>query len=235
MKKIFLSFAIIMATVNVNAQVSVPEPEFVGSYSILTSDTTCDVLPKESGEVQQHKNKVSKFAKIAGAASKIGGAAGLLGMSTAGSMSGVVAGARVVGTASSVGSMAGAANALAGAVGMDIVFKGGSSAYQVADASGGIRLLVKADNNDHDPMDVYRIVKFRASKKERRIQWMEFEPALLGSGDASKAGFISFTGHKYGEQSYILEIPAEQLEKGEYGIFFYGLSTVVPTGTFGVK
>ena len=235
MKKIFLSFAIIMATVNVSAQVSVPEPEFVGSYSILTSDVTCDVLPKESGEVQEHKNKVSKFAKIAGAASRVAGAAGVLGMSTAGSMSGVVAGARVVGTASSVGSMAGAANALAGAVGMDIVFKGGNSAYQVADASGGIRLLVKADNNDHDPMDVYRIVKFRASKKERRVQWMEFEPALLGTGDASKAGFISFTGHKYGEQSYILEIPAEQLEKGEYGIFFYGLSTIVPTGTFSIK
>ena len=235
MKKIFLSFAIIMATVNVNAQVSVPEPEFVGSYSILTSDVTSDVLPKESGEVQEHKNKVSKFAKIAGAASRVAGAAGVLGMSTAGSMSGVITGARVAGTASSVGEVAGAANALAGAVGMDIVFKGGSSSYQVADASDGIRLLVKADNNDHDPMDVYRIVKFRASKKDRRVQWMEFEPALLGTGDASKAGFISFTGHKYGEQSYILEIPAEQLEKGEYGIFFYGLSTVVPTGTFSVK
>ena len=195
MKKVIFNIVMLMAAINGYAQVTVSEPEFVGSYSILTSDATCDVLPKESGEVQEHKNKVSKFAKIAGAASRVAGAAGVLGMSTAGSMSGVVAGARVVGTASSVGSMAGAANALAGAVGMDIVFKGGSSSYQVTDASGGIRLLVKADNNDHDPMDVYRIVKFRASKKERRVQWMEFEPALLGTGDASKAGFISFTGH----------------------------------------
>lgn len=235
MKKYYLNFAMLLAVSGAYAQVTVQEPEFVGSYNILTSDTTFEVLPKESGEIQEHKNKVSKWSKIAGAASRVAGAAGVLGMSTAGSMSGVVAGARVVGTASSVGQVAGAANALAGAVGMDIVFDGGKSTYQVKDTSGGIRLLVKAEDNEHDPMDIYRIVKFRASKKERRVQWMEFQPALLGTGDAAKAGFISFTGHKYGEQSYILEIPAEQLEKGEYGIFFYGLSTIVPTGTFGVK
>ncbi len=235
MKKVIFNIAMMMAAVNGFAQVTVQEPEFVGSYNLLTSDTTFDVLPKESGEIQEHKNKVSKWAKIAGAASRVAGAAGVLGMSTAGSMGGVVAGARVVGTASSVGQVAGAANALAGAVGMDIVFDGGKSTYQIKDVSGGIRLLVKAEDNEHDPMDIYRIVKFKSSKKERRVQWMEFQPALLGTGDAAKAGFISFTGHKYGEQSYILEIPAEQLEKGEYGIFFYGLSTIVPTGTFSVK
>jgi len=235
MKKVIFNIAMMMAAVNGFAQVTVQEPEFVGSYNLLTSDTTFDVLPKESGEIQEHKNKVSKWAKIAGAASRVAGAAGVLGMSTAGSMGGVVAGARGVGTASSVGQVAGAANALAGAVGMDIVFDGGKSTYQIKDVSGGIRLLVKAEDNEHDPMDIYRIVKFKSSKKERRVQWMEFQPALLGTGDAAKAGFISFTGHKYGEQSYILEIPAEQLEKGEYGIFFYGLSTIVPTGTFSVK
>lgn len=235
MKKYVLSIAMLLATSGAFAQVAVPEPEFVGCYNILTSDTSFDVLPKESGDVQEHKNKVSKWSKIASAASRVAGAAGVIGMSTAGSMSGVVTGARVVGAASSVGQVAGAANALAGAVGMDIVFSGGKSSYQVKDASGGIRLLVKAEDNERDPMDIYRIVKFKGSKKERRVQWMEFQPALLGTGDASKAGFISFRGHKYGEQSYILEIPAEQLEKGEYGIFFYGLSTIVPTGTFSVK
>lgn len=235
MKKVIFNIAMLMAAANGFAQVTVQEPEFVGIYNLLTSDTTFDVLPKESGEIQEHKNKVSKWSKIAGAASRVAGAAGMIGMSTAGSVGGVVTGARVIGAASSVGQVAGAANALAGAVGMDIVFSGGKSSCQVKETSDGIRLLVKAEDNERDPMDIYRIVKFKTSKKERRVQWMEFQPALLGTGDAEKAGFISFTGHKYGEQSYILEIPAEQLEKGEYGIFFYGLSTIVPTGTFSVK
>ena len=88
MKKVIFNIAMMMAAVNGFAQVTVQEPEFVGSYNLLTSDTTFDVLPKESGEIQEHKNKVSKWAKIAGAASRVAGAAGVLGMSTAGSMGG---------------------------------------------------------------------------------------------------------------------------------------------------
>ena len=236
MKKIIFSISLMLAAMAAGAQnITAQEPEFVNTYCILTVESSWDVLPKETGEIQKHQNKVSKFAKIAGAASRLGGAAGLLGVSTAGSVSGVVTGVRVMGTAASVSEAADAANALAGAVGMDIVFKGGNSSYLVKDSSGGIRLLIKAEDNERDPMDIYRIVRFNSSKKERRIQWLQFEPALLGTGDAGKAGFINFTGHKYGEQSYLLEIPAEQLEKGEYGIFYYGLTTVVPTGTFSVK
>lgn len=238
MKKVFFNIAMMMAVMTVGAQnttVTAPEPEFINTYCLLTGADTYDALPKETGEIQKHQNKVSKFAKIAGGISQAAGAAGIIGISTAGSMGGVVNGLRVVGAASGVGQMASAADVLGGAVGMDIVFQGGSSSYQVEDASEGVKLLIKADNNEQDPMDIYRIVRFTGSKKERRVQWLQFEPALLGSGDAGKAGFISFTGHKYGEQSYLLEIPADQLKKGEYGIFFMGLSTVIPTGTFSVK
>lgn len=237
MKKLLFFAMLFAVTTNIKAQdVTVAEPEFVNSYCILTSESTYDVLPKENGDIQKHQNKVSKFAKIAGAASRIGGAAGMLGVATAGSVSGVMTGVRVMGTASSIGSVASAADVLAGVEGMDIVFDGGSSTYQVK-TSGDIRLLIKGENNEADPMEMYRIVRFQKSKKDRRIQWTQFEPALLGSEKAQKAGYVAFEGHKYGEQSYLLTIPASEVKSGEYGIFYMSINSasVIPVGTFSVK
>ena len=224
MKKLLFFAMLFAVTTNIKAQdVTVVEPEFVNSYCILTSESTYDVLPKENGDIQKHQNKVSKFAKIAGAASRVGGAAGLLGVATAGSASGVVTGLRVMGTASSVGSMASAADVLAGA--------------DQVKGSGDIRLLIKGENNEADPMEMYRIVRFVKSKKDRRIQWMQFEPALIGSEKAQKAGYVTFEGHKYGEQSYLLTIPASEVKSGEYGIFYMSIisASVIPVGTFSVK
>ena len=239
MKKFLISIMVVMAAVNSYAQeVTVSEPEFVNSYCILTSESTYEVLPKENGEIQKHQNKVSKWAKIAGAASNMAGAAGLLGVATSGgSVSGISNGVKVISAAHSVGSAADAANTLAGVAGMDIVFKGKHSAYEVKDADKEVKLLVKGENNETDPMDCYRIVRFNTTKKERRIQWMEFEPALIGSKDAEKAGYVKFAGHKYGTQSYLLTIPAEEVKKGEYGIFYMSIATAtaIPVGTFSVK
>ena len=236
MKKLVLSFVMLLVSASTFAQVTVQEPEFVGSYCILTSESTYDVLPKENGNIQKHQNKVSKFAKIAGAASRVGGAVGVLGMASAGSATGVMNGMRAVSAANNVSSAAGAANVLAGMEGMDVVFDGGSSTYQVK-GSGDINLLIKGENNETDPMEIYRIVRFVKSKKDRRVQWMQFEPALIGSEKAQKAGYVSFKGHKYGTQSYLLTIPAAELEKGEYGIFYMSIisASVIPVGTFSVK
>ena len=236
MKKSFFCLAMLLVGTGTFAQVTAPEPEFINSYCILTSDSTYATLPKESGTIGKHQNKVKKWSKLIGGAANIAGAAGMIGIGTAGSMSGVVTGARVMTTASGVGSAAGTVSSLAGSAGMDIIFKGGSSTYSV---QGGqdVRLLIKGENNETDPLDTYRIVRFNASKKERRIQWMEFESSLLGSDDAKKAGYVSFSGHKYGQQSYLLTIPGSELEKGEYGVFYMSIitATAIPVGTFSVK
>ncbi len=218
------------------AQVKVPEPEFVNSYCILTSDSTYEALPKESGTIGKHKNKVKKWAKLIGGAADIVGAGGMIGAASAGSVGGAISGLRVMGAASGVASAAGTVSGLAGSAGMDVIFKGGHSSYTI---KGGqdVRLIIKGEKNDTDPMDNYRIVRFNSSKKERRIQWMEFESSLIGSEDTKKAGYVSFKGHKYGEQSYLLTIPAKELEKGDYGIFFMSIitATTIPVGTFTVK
>lgn len=236
MKKFSLLIIACALFINAHAQrVVAPEPEFIGSYCVLTSDSTYDVLPKESGKVEKHQSKFSKFSKIAGAASDLGFAGGLIGAST-GSLSGLETGVRVMGTAAGVGVAADAVNTLAGVEGMDIAFAGGKSAYSLKNDGKGIRLLIKAEKNDYDPMGIYRIVRFKASKKDRRIQWMTFQPALLGSSDAQKKGFLAFSGHKYGTQSYLLDIPASELDPGEYGIIYMAVASAqeIPVGTFSV-
>lgn len=236
MKKFSLLIIACALFINAHAQrVVAPEPEFIGSYCVLTSDSTYDVLPKESGKVEKHQSKFSKFSKIAGAASDLGFAGGLIGAST-GSLSGLETGVRVMGTAAGVGVAADAVNTLAGVEGMDIAFAGGKSAYSLKNDGKGIRLLIKAEKNDYDPMGIYRIVRFKASKKDRRIQWMTFQPALLGSSDAQKKGFLAFSGHKYGTQSYLLDIPVSELEPGEYGIIYMAVASAqeIPIGTFSV-
>lgn len=149
-------------------------------------------------------------------------------------MSGLETGVRVMGTAAGVGLAADAVNTLAGVEGMDIAFAGGKSAHSIKNDGKNIRLLIKAEKNDYDPMGIYRIVRFKVSKKDRRIQWLTLQPAVLGSSDAQKKGYLSFSGHKYGNQSYLLTIPASELEPGEYGIISIAVASAqeIPFGTF---
>ena len=186
MKKFSLLIIACALFINAHAQrVVAPEPEFIGSYCMLTSDSTYVVLPKENGKVEKHQNKFSKFSKIAGAVSDLGFAGGMVGLST-GSMAGLETGVRVMGTAAGVGLAADAVNTLAGVEGMNIAFAGGKYAHSIKNDGKDIRLLIKAEKNDYDPMGIYRIVRFKASKKDRRIQWLTLQPAVLGSSDAQK-------------------------------------------------
>lgn len=238
MKKSIFAIAMMLTAVSASAQeVKVAEPEFINSYCILTSDSTFATLPKESGTIGKHQNKVSKWSKIIGGAADIVGAGGMIGAATAGSVGGVINGVRVMGGAAGVANAAGTVSGLAGSSGMDIIFKGGHSSYSFKADGSNVRLLIKGESNETDPMDCYRIVRFKESKKERRIQWIEFEPALIGSDETKKAGYVQFEGHKYGNQSYLLTISASEMEKGEYGIFYMSIitATTIPVGTFSVK
>lgn len=241
MKKLFITLGLSLSITGMYSQdLHFPEPEFINSYCILTSDSTYDTLPKENGRIGTHENKtkglLGKIGKVANAASSASGLGAVVG-ANAGNVGAALTGLQVASTASSVGSLASSASALAGSSGMDIIFEGKASSYTYNKNGEDIRLLIKAENNEEDPAGIYRIVRFNTSKKERRIQWMEFDSSLLGSDKASDSGFLLFTGHKYGKQSYLLTIPADKIEKGEYGIFYLSIitATTIPVGTFSVK
>ena len=118
---------------------------------------------------------------------------------------------------------------------MDIVIKGPHSSYVIPKDMKTISLVIKAKDNESDPMGLYRIVRFNSSKKDRHIQWMEFSPVLLGSEKAQKSGYINFIAHKYGEQSYTLNFPEKEMIPSEYGIFLSTVNgTAIPVGTFSI-
>ena len=238
MKKFYLTIVTLFTVACATAQeVRVPEPEFVNSYYVLTSDSTCVALPKESGKLGKHENNARKLGKWLGGAAELVGAGGLLGAATSSSVGGVINGIKVANTASNVANVAGTVSGLAGKSGMDVIFNGAHSPYVITSDGEDLRLLIKGENNEHDPMNLYRVVRFKSKKKERRIQWVEFDSSLIGTDETKTAGFVPFEGHKYGSQSYLLTIPSSELEKGEYGVFYMSIITasVIPVGTFGVK
>ena len=128
-------------------------------------------------------------------------------------MAGLETGVRVMGQLPAWGLAADAVNTLAGVEGWISLFAGGKSAHSIKKDGKDIRLLIKVEKNDYDPMGIYRIVRFKASKKDRRIQWLTLQPAVLGSSDAQKKGYLSFSGHKYGNQSYLLTIRLQSLNQ----------------------
>ena len=173
MKKQFLSLCLLLSITLAHSQnLRIPEPEFINSYCILTSDSTYETLPKENGIIGKHENKtkglLNKIGKVADVASSASGLGAVIGANV-GSVGGVLTGVRVASTASGVGSLANSASVLAGSSGMDIIFRGKSSSYSYENNGGDIRLLIKAESNEEDPLGIYRIVKFNTNKKERRI------------------------------------------------------------------
>ena len=72
------------------------------------------------------------------------------------------------------------------------MFPDKASSYTAKLADGDVKIIVKAENNETNPVDLYRIVRFNTSKKERSIQWFEYSSSLLGSADAQKEWICEF-------------------------------------------
>ncbi len=120
--------------------------------------------------------------------------------------------------------------------GMDIVFSGKESSYTVS-ANEPTRFIVREADNLTDPFDIMRVVQLKKGKKDRKIRWMNLSSSLLGGEEATKKGYLQFSGEKYGESSYLITIPQGQLEEGEYGIIIgnEANATVIPVATFSVR
>ncbi len=236
--KSLLLTAIMMAvsTVSFAQNVTVPEPEFANSYYILTSDSTFNELPKENGTLVKHTSLVSRIGKIASHAADVVGAAGAVGAITSNSIGGVIDGVKVMGTAANVGEAASSISGLAFAEGKDIVFDGAHSPYVISSTPEGIRIIVNNGNNSVDPRDLFRVARLKCKKKSRQIHWQTITPSLFGTAEAEKIGYVNFSGHRYGDVSYIITIPASEATAGDYGIFYMSLAsaTEIPVVTFSI-
>ena len=211
--------------------ITVAEPDTAAAdlLYLVTSDNQLKALPMETGEIKEHKNKLGKFASIAGGIASAAGSLGSLGAivgAQAGSFSGLITGIRVAGAASNVANLADVADQLAGAEGHDFTYDGPTSKTSLKLDGKDINLLanVRVEKKE-DALTLFKVVKFKATKNDRRLRWFQTKAALINTekeDEANKAGYLSYGYKSYGDHCSLLTIPAKNLTKGEYGVYFLG-------------
>lgn len=77
-----------------------------------------------------------------------------------------------------------------------------------------LSFIIKGIDNKTDPMSIVKIFKFEEKKKYRRAEVASV--SSFGSAKSNNLDYVSFTGKKYGESSYLLKVSA--LQPGQYGI-----------------
>lgn len=234
-KKLFLACLLFVAGSLINhvsaQDITVAEPDTAAAdlLYLVTPDNQLKALPLETGEIQEHKNKLGKFASIAGgiagAAGSIGGLGAIVGAQT-GSISGVLTGIRVAGAASNVANLADVADQLAGAEGHDFTYEGPNSKTTLKLDGKDINILanIRVEKRE-DALTLFKVVKFKSTKKDRRLRWFQTKAALINTekeDEANKAGYLSYGYKSYGDHCLLLTIPAKNLTKGEYGVYFLG-------------
>lgn len=90
---------------------------------------------------------------------------------------------------------------------------GGQSPVRVP-SSGKLQFIVRAVDNNSDPMSIVNVFRFKANSKARKAEVSS--ASSFGGTSQNNLDYVSFTAKKYGTSSYLIEIAS--LEPGEYGI-----------------
>lgn len=82
-------------------------------------------------------------------------------------------------------------------------------------ANGEIRLVVRAVDNETDPLSIIQVFKFDQKKKKRLAELASV--GTFSGGSSNNLEYLKYKAEKYGESSYLLII--KNYEKGaEYGV-----------------
>jgi hypothetical protein len=77
-----------------------------------------------------------------------------------------------------------------------------------------VQFIVRAVDNNTDPMAIIKIFEFDSNKKFRRAEMASVN--TFGTTKTNKLHYLAFTGKKYGESSYLITL--KDKPPGEYGI-----------------
>lgn len=229
-KGFLLLAAFVFTSLTVKAQTAdVVEPDSTSAelFYVIPDGKTLQAIPYEVGLIKEHKNK---FGDIASKVGKIADAAGILGSfgviagANIGSLNTALGGIKVMSTAGSVADVAEITNSLAGAEGHDFTYDGANAKTIVKKEGKDLQIIANLRCTSKEAaLAALKVVRFKTTKKDRRLRWFQTKAALIGtskSEEADKAGYLSFGYQNYGDHSTLLTIPASQLEPGEYGIYF---------------
>ena len=78
-----------------------------------------------------------------------------------------------------------------------------------------IKFIVRAVDNNTDPLAIIKIFKFESKSKYRRAEVASTN--TFGTTKTNNLNYVSFSAKRYGKSSYIIT-PLVALEPGEYGI-----------------
>ncbi|GGH48234.1 hypothetical protein GCM10007423_49280 [Dyadobacter endophyticus] len=92
---------------------------------------------------------------------------------------------------------------------------GGKAQTRIAPAEK-IMLIVRAVDNNSDPMSIITIYKFNAKKNKRTVVVSKDNSGTVMKSRTNSKEMIKFDGSKYGSSSYILDLG--HLKSGEYGV-----------------
>lgn len=88
-----------------------------------------------------------------------------------------------------------------GSVKTKINVEGSSSKIKVAQGDD-FQIIVKAVDNQSDPMSIINVFQFDVSKSARKAEMASL--ATFGGQNNNKLKLVEYTAKKYGENSYIL-------------------------------
>lgn len=91
--------------------------------------------------------------------------------------------------------------------------EGGTSPVRVP-AGTQLRFVVRAVDNQSDPLSIISIFAFKASAKARKAEMSSL--GTFGGATSNKLDYVTFEAVKYGENSYLITVPS--VAPGEYGI-----------------
>lgn len=109
----------------------------------------------------------------------------------------------------------------------NLVIKGATSKTMLG--KGQLTFIIRTDNNNHEPKDVFGIFQFEVKKKQR-LYTMAEGSILGGIKTTTTFNTVPYEVKKYGSNSYIIVI--KDAEPGQYGIITGDFSQIT---TFGVK
>jgi len=83
-------------------------------------------------------------------------------------------------------------------------------------SSEQLKIVVRAVDNNSDPLTIISIYKFKAKSSKRTVVLSEEKSGTLMKSRTNSKDMVRFNGKKIGTASYIIEL--KNLKPGEYGI-----------------
>lgn len=87
-----------------------------------------------------------------------------------------------------------------------------------------LKFIVRAVDNNSDPLSIISIYKLKAKRKKRTVLISEDNSGTLMKSRTNSKDLMRFNGKKHGASSYIIEL--KNLKPGEYGIIVSNPNTI---------